>query len=244
MSPWQLQFRYHHPKKGIVWLEGHSIPTADTNGSILWYGVITDVTERKVAEDKINEQNLRLKSLSDNLPGMMFYQLAGDTFENRKFSYVSSGVTALTGKTPEEILNDPAALYSQIAAEDVERMKAAEIQSYSTMSPFNIEIRCRDFKGNTHWLNIISTPRRLNNGETVWDGLHLDITEKKVAEQQREFEANNLAALINNTHDLIWSVDRNFNLITCNEAFNKLVYQITGKRMKKGVYVFLPEFGW
>lgn len=243
MSPWQLQFRYHHPKKGIVWLEGHSIPTADTNGSILWYGVITDVTERKVAEDKINEQNLRLKSLSDNLPGMMFYQLAGDTFENRKFSYVSSGVTALTGKTPEEILSDPAALYSQIAAEDVERMKAAEIQSYSTMSPFNIEIRCRDFKGNTHWLNIISTPRRLNNGETVWDGLHLDITEKKVAEQQREFEANNLAALINNTHDLIWSVDRNFNLITCNEAFNKLVYQITGKRMKKGVYVFLPEFG-
>lgn len=242
MSPWQLQFRYHHPKKGIVWLEGHSIPTADTDGSILWYGVITDVTERKVAEDKINEQNLRLKSLSDNLPGMMFYQLAGDAFENRKFSYVSSGVTALTGKTPEEIIDNPASLYSLIVEEDAKGMRAAEIEAYNTMTPFNVEIRCRDFKGNTHWLNIISTPRRLNNGEIVWDGLHLDITEKKIAEQQREFDANNLAALINNTHDLIWSVDRNFNLITSNEAFNKLVYHITGKKMEKGINIFLPQF--
>jgi PAS domain S-box-containing protein len=242
MSPWQLQFRYNHPKKGIVWLEGHSIPTAETDGSILWHGVITDVTERKVAEDKINEQNLRLKSLSDNLPGMMFYQLTGDTFENRKFSYVSSGVTALTGKTQEEILNDPAALYSQIASEDVKRMKAAEMESYNTMSPFNIEIRCRDFKGNSRWLNIISTPRRLNNDEIVWDGLHLDITEKKMAEQQKEFDSNNLKALINNTNDLIWSVDSDYNLITSNEAFDSVIKKMTGKTILKGSNTLLKAF--
>ncbi|MEQ1676226.1 MAG: PAS domain S-box protein [Chitinophagaceae bacterium] len=242
MSPWQLQFRYNHPIKGIVWLEGHSIPTTETDGSILWHGVITDVTERKLTEDKINEQNLRLKTLSDNLPGMMLYQLTGDTYENRKFSYVSNGVTQLTNKTPEEILNDPSALYNLVTEEDARGMIAAEMQSYKTMTPFNVEVRCRDYKGDIRWLNIISTPRKLKNDQVVWDGLQLDITDKKLAEHQKEFDQNNLNALINNTHDLMWSVDRNFNLITSNEAFDKLVYILSGKKLKHGDPVLLPEF--
>ena len=75
------------PQKGIVWLEGNSIPIREADGSVLWHGVISDVTERKVTEDKINEQNLQLKTLSDHIPGMMFYQITGDSFENRRFTY-------------------------------------------------------------------------------------------------------------------------------------------------------------
>lgn len=33
-------------------------------------------------------------------------------------------------------------------------------------------------------------------------------------EQQQHFDKNNLNALINNTHDLMWSVNRDFKLIT------------------------------
>jgi signal transduction histidine kinase len=50
-----------------------------------------------------------------------------------------------------------------------------------------------------------------------------DITEKKLAEEKQDFDSNNLAALINNTRDLMWSVDRDFNLITSNYAFDELV---------------------
>ena len=42
------------------------------------------------------------------------------------------------------------------------------------------------------------------------------------AELQKEFAQNNLKALINNTNDLMWSVDRNFNLITSNKPFEEL----------------------
>ena len=41
-----------------------------------------------------------------------------------------------------------------------------------------------------------------------------DITAKKLARATKEFDQKNLSALINNTHDLIWSVGCNFNLIT------------------------------
>lgn len=190
MSRWQFQVRYNHPVKGLVWLNGHSIPTTVPDGSILWHGVITDVTERKLTEDKINEQNLRLKSLSDNLPGMMLFQLTGDEIQNRKFSYVSNGVTQLTGRTPEAVMNDPDLFYNLVDKEDAVKMTAALTASYQTMSTFNLEVRCRDFNGEPHWLNMIFVPQKLNNGQVVWDGFHLDITEKKNAEQElkRNFE--------------------------------------------------------
>ncbi len=53
-------------------------------------------------------------------------------------------------------------------------------------------------------------------------GLHgvvQDVTEAKIEEHNKEFQKNNLAALINNTNDAMWSIDRNLNLITANNAY-------------------------
>ncbi|MEO8404226.1 MAG: PAS domain S-box protein [Chitinophagaceae bacterium] len=69
------------------------------------------------------------------------------------------------------------------------------------------------------------------------DGLSIffrDITEKKLAEQQQEFDHNNLHALINNTQDMMWSVNRDFKLITSNQAFDEMVKIISGKKAEKG----------
>ena len=242
LSPWKLQFRYNHPVKGMVWLDGNSIPVAEPDGSIIWYGVITDITERKLTEDKLNEQNLRLKALSDNLPDLMLYQVTAESFENKKFTYVGNSVTHLTNKTPAEIVSNPSFLYNMVLEEDIPILGAAELESYTKMSKFNVEVRFRDFRGDIHWLNLISTPRKHHNGQMVWDGFHLDITAKKLAEQQREFDKNNLRALINNTHDLIWSVDRDFNLITANQAVDELTRLISGKVLQKGSSVLMDEF--
>lgn len=61
-----------------------------------------------------------------------------------------------------------------------------------------------------------------------------DITHKKKDEIEREFDRNNLHALINSTTDSIWSVDRNYNLITFNQAFEERVYRFNQKRPEKG----------
>ncbi|MEO8405137.1 MAG: PAS domain S-box protein [Chitinophagaceae bacterium] len=61
-----------------------------------------------------------------------------------------------------------------------------------------------------------------------------DITEKKIAEQQHEFDHNNLHALINNTRDMMWSVDRDFKLMTYNQAFDDIVKIISGTKVEKG----------
>ncbi|MDP2387826.1 MAG: PAS domain-containing protein [Bacteroidota bacterium] len=59
-------------------------------------------------------------------------------------------------------------------------------------------------------------------------------TEKKQMEQRLAFDKNNLDALINNTSDLMWSVDRDFKLIISNKPLDDLLLLMTGKKVTKG----------
>jgi diguanylate cyclase (GGDEF)-like protein/PAS domain S-box-containing protein len=56
MNPWQKEFRVHHPHKGEIWIEGHSMPQEEPDGSIFWHGFMHDVTERKRYELELKHQ--------------------------------------------------------------------------------------------------------------------------------------------------------------------------------------------
>jgi two-component system NarL family sensor kinase len=62
----------------------------------------------------------------------------------------------------------------------------------------------------------------------------LRAAELVIAEAQIEFDRNNLAALINNTDDMMWSIDVDLRLITFNQAFNKAIVLTTGTPPRKG----------
>lgn len=64
------------------------------------------------------------------------------------------------------------------------------------------------------------------------DGLavyFVDITEQKKIQQKISNDERSLRAIINNTTDIIWSVDRQNNIISANDAFWKRISWITGK---------------
>ena len=95
--------------------------------------------------------------------------------------------------------------------------------------------------GQVEWISFTFNPVRRDN---VINGLCItgrNITAKKLAEQQKEFDRNNLHALINNTRDLMWSVDRQLRLVTSNQAFNELVQMMTGRLPEPGKNIL--EYG-
>jgi len=57
----------------------------------------------------------------------------------------------------------------------------------------------------------------------------VDITEQKKIQEKIYNDGQNLRAIINNTQDLIWSVDKQSNIITGNQAFWDRVKELTGK---------------
>lgn len=101
--------------------------------------------------------------------------------------------------------------------------------------------------------------RRHKNGQWIWldviasnlihepaiNGIvinYRDITKNKKAALQKEFDENNLKSLINNTDDLMWSIDKNLRLITSNKAFDAIIMLLSGKVIKKGQNVLVPGF--
>lgn len=85
------------------------------------------------------------------------------------------------------------------------------------------------------------TPSQIN-GKKHFIGFIRDISEKKIAEQQREFDKNNLNALINNTDDLMWSVDKNFKLLTSNQKFDDTIPFMLGRSIGKGDSILATGF--
>jgi PAS domain S-box-containing protein len=61
MSPWHAEFRFDHPVKGEIWIEGRSMPVAEPDGGIIWHGFVMDITERKLAERKTHLLNTELE---------------------------------------------------------------------------------------------------------------------------------------------------------------------------------------
>ena len=59
---------------------------------------------------------------------------------------------------------------------------------------------------------------------------------------QIDFDQSNLFSLINNIKDQLWSVDKNYKLLTANNSFNELIKGFTGKYIALGDNVLVPFF--
>ena len=63
LTPWHIEHRVNHPRKGLIWVEARATPLRQVDGSVLWHGFVTDITVRKAEQlelDKQQEMNRRL----------------------------------------------------------------------------------------------------------------------------------------------------------------------------------------
>jgi PAS domain S-box-containing protein len=147
---------------------------------------IEDVTERRRAERQMRESEERLRALADNLPSGMVYQMqTSPDGAERRFVYISEGCERLNGVSAEAALADPIALYSLVLPEHVEALGRAEAEAIATLTPMDVEAPFRRPTGEVFWSRIISAPRQAADGQLLWDGLQIDVSERRQAEAAR-----------------------------------------------------------
>lgn len=183
---YDCECRMRHKDGSWVWVHDRGkVFQRDADGSPrLMSGTHTDITERRVAAQKLQDQEMQLRRLGDNLPAGVVYQLLADESGGRRFAYVSAGLERVTGIKPEEALADASVLYRQILPEDRLIVDTREAECLRTMSNFSAEVRIRKPDGEVRWIYLHSAPVRMPTGTTQWDGLVLDITEHKLLEER------------------------------------------------------------
>jgi diguanylate cyclase (GGDEF)-like protein/PAS domain S-box-containing protein len=55
LTPWQQEYRVILPRQGVRWRLGNARPERLSDGSVLWHGFITDITDRKMSDESIHQ---------------------------------------------------------------------------------------------------------------------------------------------------------------------------------------------
>jgi PAS domain S-box-containing protein len=151
---------------------------------------------RLQVETDLRDSEQRLRALADNLPAGLVYQLAMHSDgSGRRFVYVSGSCERLTGVPAEAALADPAALYATIAPEHCLTLAAAEQVAIRDRTPFDQEVSFISPGGEIRWRRIVSAPREMPDGSLVWDGMLIDVTDRRQAVEALREEAHSLEVL-------------------------------------------------
>ena len=142
--------------------------------------------------------------------------------------YASPSVTEVLGINNNELLSTGA--HSLIHPDDLPCLvKQIEAILKIPGGYFFWQQRYRHKNGNWIWCEGYVTNMMHEPGINALVSNFRDISEKKKTEEQREFDKNNMNALINNTNDLMWSVDRDLKLISFNQPFAEIFNSLKGE---------------
>ncbi len=127
------------------------------------------------------ESEQKLKVLSDNMPNTFSFQLQRlKGGKSPQVLYISKGVEAVCGLSPEELGGSFGPLLERLHPEDLDMLHA---QTKKEM-PFRLELRYIRPNGKMVWLDLSEMPRLREDNEVVWDGIAMDVTMRKQMEEQ------------------------------------------------------------
>ncbi len=145
-----------------------------------------EITRRKLAEEALRESEEKHRSLVENLDAVVFR-----VDRNLHTLALAGHPERIVGFSAEELLKHPSLMREVVHPEDLTKLweHLARAEALRTAQP--VEIRLRDRTGQVRWTRSMLTPLFDDDGRLVYyDGVCLDITERRQAEEaRRESEA-------------------------------------------------------
>jgi len=203
-EPYDFETRFRRFDGAFRWFQIRGHPLRDAEGGIArWYGLLTDIDDRKRAEEALRASEIDLRLTINSIPGLVCTFTAEGVFEggNQQFyDYLDidrDSAEAWASKGPAH-------------PDDVEVAIVAFRNAMITGQPFEYEARARCFDGVYRWFQVLGRPHRDDQGRLVrWYSLLIDVDDRKRAERALEASERNLAEgqRISSTGSFSWRLD-------------------------------------
>ncbi len=209
----------------------------DKEGKILGLiGVATDITERKIAENELQEKNTFIQTVMDNLPiGISLNKIADGSafYANKKFEEIYGW--------PLEEMKNITGFFEKVYPDKKYREELSAIVQSDILSGDISRMHWEDCKvthkdGSEHIVNAVNIPLF---GQNTMVSTAIDITERKRADDM----LIKLSSAVEQTVDSIVITDQNGHIEYANRAFETMTgysaKEVLGKTfriLKSGVY--------
>jgi PAS domain S-box-containing protein len=201
-----MEYRIRDGKDRIRWIRQSMMPRREPDGTVVFAGIMRDVTREKEVEDRVELLRSIVVRSSDSMVVFESEQLDP---EHTKIAYVNPRFTELFGGSAEELTGKPIlALAANSLNEEGEKLIWGSL-ARDDGEPVEFETRGKD--GRLFWVEArVETVQKLPNGSVRWAVISRDVTERRRAQEEivrakEAAEAGNRAKsnfLANMSHEL------------------------------------------
>ena len=187
-EPYTLDYRFRHADGRWMWVRDEATFVAEVNGEGFWQGFLVDITERRHAEERVREAEVKFRTIVEQNQAIFYTQdIDPDDPSISLTTYIAPGNTDLIGYTLEEIKTDPTLWRSIIHPDDRDRVLAADAESNAGDDErFSMEYRMIAKDGHVVWVQDEARLVKLPGKRPYWQGFLLDVSERKEAQVQLE----------------------------------------------------------
>lgn len=147
-----------------------------------------EAADRQQAEVLLRESQQRLSAIANNVPGVV-YRAVLHPDGSVSMPYISPRTQQIFGISVEEFAEHLEWVFDMAHPEDRAELNEMVRRSAEELVPFEHEYRVSSFFKKVKWVRIISQPYRHENGDTVWDGVIVNIShQKQIEESLRQAE--------------------------------------------------------
>ncbi len=220
-KPYELELELISAKGNKKWIRTHGKPIIKNNKVAKVRGSFQDISERKIIENKLRDNEWMLKTLLGNLPGVA-YRCRNN--ENWEMEYLSDGCFLLTGYTPGELSGNSKLTFNDlIHPEDQKRVWEKVQTAINNNISFELEYRIITKNKKIKWVWERGKKTNNNNPE-ILEGFISDITKNKLAqialtESQERFSKT----FHSSPAGLVISLVENNKYIDVNESFANII---------------------
>ncbi|QYJ84482.1 PAS domain S-box protein [Shewanella aegiceratis] len=231
----EVQYRIHHRDGSLRWVHEKGKASYDDEGNALWFdGSIQDVTQSKLAQEKIAQSQQQLETITESIPNTV-YQLRWIANDQRYFTFLSRACITTLGFHRDQLL----ANFDLVADCIIESERARIIRALSGESASGLkwieEFRYQHPTGEQRWLQAGARGDRQDDGSIVWNGYLMDISERKQMDRELAKREAHFRALFDNAGIGIVNVDDRGVILDCNEQFSQYL-QLPIERLKGSLF--------